>query len=292
MILRRPQPGGGWATFGTAALGCHDVEKTPAGGGWATSGSLIDIDGNVPIPAARGESPAVERLRDILRAAFTSEWSASLETKLLTEGGAKPGTSPDDWLRNVFFEQHCKRFDNRPFIWHLWDGRKDGFACLVNYHMLDHKRLETLTYSYLQDWITAQAAAAKSGQTGADLRLAAAQEMQDKLKLILAGEPPYDIFVRWKPPAEQPIGWNPDLNDGVRLNIRPFMTAGILRKNPNVKWTKDRGTEPKREEDEYPWFWKNGAFAGDRVNDCHLSNARKQAAREQERPSGQTRNAD
>ena len=202
------------------------------------------------------------------------------KTKLLTEAGAKPGTSLDDWLRNQFFEQHCKRFHNRPFVWHLWDGRKDGFACLVNYHKLDHKRLETLTYSYLQDWITAQAAAAKSGQTGADLRLAAAQEMQDKLKLILAGEPPYDIFVRWKPLAEQPIGWNPDLNDGVRLNIRPFMTAGILRKNPNIKWTKDRGNEPKRDKDQFPWFWNGDTFTGERVNDVHLTNAEKQSGEE------------
>ena len=46
----------------------------------------------------------------------------------------------------------------------------------------------------------------------------------------------------------------PRLNDGVRMNIRPFVQAGILRKNPNIKWTKDRGNEPQRQ-DEYPWFW-------------------------------------
>ena len=103
--------------------------------------------------------------------------------------------------------------------------------------------------------------------------------MQEKLKLILAGEPPYDIFVRWKPLAEQPIGWNPDLNDGVRLNIRPFMTAGILRKNPNIKWTKDRGNEPKRPKDQYPWFWDGDTFKGDRVNDVHLTNQEKMDAR-------------
>ena len=108
-----------------------------------------------------------------------------LETKLLAESGAKPGTTLDDWLRNSFFEQHCKRFHHRPFIWHIWDGRKDGFARLVNYHQLDHERLETLTYAYLQDWITAQAADAKAHKTGADLRLSAAQELQAKLKLIL-----------------------------------------------------------------------------------------------------------
>ena len=39
----------------------------------------------------------------------------------------------------------------------------------------------------------------------------AAQALQDKLKLILAGDPPYDIFVRWKPLHKQAIGWNPDL---------------------------------------------------------------------------------
>jgi hypothetical protein len=103
------------------------------------------------------------------------------------------------------------------------------------------------------------------------------------LKLILAGERPYDIFVRWKPLAEQPIGWNPDLNDGVRLNIRPFMTAGVLRfsKKPqlNINWNKDRGTEPKRPRDQFPWFWDGDTFKGDRVNDRHYTNAEKQAAR-------------
>jgi len=43
-----------------------------------------------------------------------------------------------------------------------------------------------------------------------------------------------------------------DLNDGVRMNIRPFVQAGILRRPPNIKWTKDRGTEPKRPKEEYP----------------------------------------
>jgi hypothetical protein len=75
------------------------------------------------------------------------------------------------------------------------------------------------------------------------------------------------------------MGWNPDLNDGVRMNIHPFMTAGVLRKNPNIRWTKDRGTEPTRDKDDFPWFWKDGTFAGDRVNDVHLTNAEKRAAR-------------
>ena len=43
--------------------------------------------------------------------------------------------------------------------------------------------------------------------------------------------------------------------------------------------TKDRGTEPRRDKAEYPWFWSADTFTGDRVNDVHLTNAEKQAAR-------------
>ena len=100
-------------------------------------------------------------------------------------------------------------------------------------------------------------------------------------RVILEGESDgktgCDIFVRWKPLAEQPIGWNPDLNDGVRLNIRPFMTAEVLRHNKkpklNITWDKDRGKDVETA----PWFKK---FKGDRINDHHLTLAEKMAARE------------
>jgi len=28
------------------------------------------------------------------------------------------------------------------------------------------------------------------------------------------------------------------------MSMRPFMTGGVLCKNPNFEWAKDRGTEP------------------------------------------------
>jgi hypothetical protein len=265
---------------------------------------LANREGIVCIPAIRGEPPAADRLLELLAKASEPRIEHGSNTDqneermnhssspirvssvfhpwpLLSAAGCKPGTSLDDWLRNSFFDQHCKRFHQRPFIWHIWDGRKDGFSCLVNYHELDHVRLESLTYAYLGDWIKAQAAEAraKAEKVGAGLRLEAAQKLQEKLKLILAGEPPYDIFVRWKPLSEQAIGWHPDLNDGVRMNIRPFVEADILRKTPNIKWTKDRGKEPERDKGEYPWFRKGKEPGGERVNDVHLTNEEKLAAR-------------
>lgn len=222
-----------------------------------------DEDGIVCLPPVAGEQPAAERLRALLAAAYGEEWVPAEQERLLAAAGFA-GKTLDVWLRDGFFKQHCALFHNRPFIWHIWDGRRDGFSALVNYHKLDAARLDKLIYTYLGTWIATQRAAADQGETGADGRLVAALELQRKLEAIRDGEPPYDIYVRWKPPHEQPIGWNPDLNDGVRLNIRPFVTAGVLRSRFTVNWNKDRGTNPDGSE---------------RLNDLHYTRAEKLAAR-------------
>jgi hypothetical protein len=229
-------------------------------------------DGIVCIPPAGQEQPAENRLRGLLTAAYGSEWSAAKESELLAEAG-HAGKSMEDWLRNGFAEQHAKLFGQRPFIWQLWDGRKDGFSALVNYHKLDRALLDKLIYTYLGDWITRQESGVQSGEGGSDARFTAARDLQRRLKLICEGEPPYDIFVRWKTLAQQPIGWEPDLDDGVRINIRPFVTAGVLRKDPNIHWRKDKGTDAVSA----PWF---KVFNGERINDHHLTLAEKRAARQ------------
>jgi hypothetical protein len=303
--------------------------------------SLVDDDGIVCIPAVASEQPADGRLLSLLHQAFEDgvaqervfsekiegadeknpltldllrrEWKPTLPNdfntwfnRLLDADGHK-GKSLETWLRDKFFESHCKCFNQTPFIWHIWDGHREGFSAIVNYHKLagsnGRRLLEKLTHSYLGDWINRQQDEAKRGVEGADGRLIAARNLKAQLELILAGEPPFDIFVRWKPLHEQPIGWEPDINDGVRLNIRPFMAvdipggkkgAGILRVKPNtIKWTKDRGKEPKRPPEDYPWFWGwdekkddptdfagGDTFTGDRWNDLHYTNAFKLNARE------------
>ncbi len=224
-----------------------------------------DADGIVCLPAVRGEPPAADRLSALLVDAYGDEWSSGLATRLLDEAGSKR-KSLGDWLRDDFFKHHCKVFSNRPFVWHIWDRRTDGFAALVNYHRLDHAGLEKLTYTYLGDWIERQQAGATEGVAGADLRLAAALALRGKLEAILEGEPPFDIYVRWKSLAEQPIGWDPDLDDGVRLNIRPLVEAGVLRSKVNVHWKKDRGKNPDGSE---------------RHNDLHYTNDQKRNVRKE-----------
>ena len=257
---------------------------------------LRDADGIVCLSATKGEAPGAERLRGLLAQAL-GKFDLSA---LLANAGPKGSKSEtlEEWLRGEFFEQHCVLFHHRPFIWHIWDGHKSGFGALVNYHRLDHGNLEKLTYAYIGDWIRRQQAAVDAGEAGSDARLQAAKQLQAHLKLIVEGEPPYDIFVRWKPLSEQAIGWHPEMSDGVRVNIRPFLAqdipggkrgAGILRTKPNIKWKKDRGKEAVRDKRDFPWFWgwdeEQQDFAGvgkepdgNRWNDCHYTHEFKKAS--------------
>lgn len=289
-----------------------------------------DDDGIVCLSPVRGEASAADRLRRLLASALKDEWSNSKERELLletavTNDSRRPAVDLGDWLRQNFFTEHCKLFKSRPFIWQVWDGNPFGFSALLNYHKLaapngqGRKTLELLTYTYLGDWIDRQRLDQAQGVNGADDRLAAAIDLQGQLKRILDGEHPYDLFVRWKPLHHQAIGWDPDINDGVRLNIRPFLTAqlrkggkagaGILRAKPGtIKWTKDRGKEPMRSKEEFPWFWgweennpalatdfgasnpgappAGDSFDGNRWNDLHYTRAAKEAARARHRGEG------
>jgi hypothetical protein len=247
------------------ALGSDGLEK------------FIDEDGIVCINPIKGEQPAADRLRGLLTAAFGNQWTPGKQNELLEHVGYG-GKTLEDWLRNGFFEQHCQLFHQRPFIWQIWDGQRDGFSALVNSHKLNKSNLEKLTYTFLGDWISRQRVANEAGEEGSDARLQAALELKSKLEKIIEGEAPCDIFVRWKPLEKQPIGWEPDLNDGVRLNIRPFVIAGVLRKNPKINWNKDRGAEAPSA----PWYELGptyGGKKGDRINDHHLKLEDKRKAR-------------
>ena len=282
---------------------------------------FADPDGIVCLSAARGESNAADRLRGLLAHAYGDQWSAATERALLAAASPRPRKSLEDWLRDRFFQEHCRLFHNRPFIWHIWDGRKDGFHGLVNYHRLagaegeGRRTLESLTFAYLNEWIERQRTDQGEGIPGADGRLAAALDLQQQLQRIRTGEPPCDIFVRWRPLHEQAIGWEPDINDGIRLTIRPFMRAqlrkggragaGILRWKPNISWKKDRGKEPEepRAPGDFPWFWgcpgggseaertdfraaADAEFDGNRWNDLHYTGEAKKAAKDRAEGAG------
>jgi hypothetical protein len=229
-----------------------------------------DSDGLLAmVPVAGGRSLA-DRLRVYCGGAWGDDWLPESEATLIAAACERAKEKPprqlsfEAWLRTHAARQHAKLFHDRPFLWWITDGRTDGFATVVHYHRLNRVNLERLAYTVLGDWIN---------RHRDDPRAEAASILQGKLGRILEGEAPYDIFVRWKPIEKQPLGWDPDLDDGVRLNIRPFIEAEVLAHVPNVKYGVDRGKDVASA----PWFVK---FHGERRNDQHTTLVEKQTARQ------------
>lgn len=268
---------------------------------------LVEFDGIASLPALDGKAEAATRLRDLIRAVWGPDYNEGTVRELLAAEQAK-ANDLRTWVAEEFFDGHCRLFHQTPFIWHVWDGARGGFSALVNYHRLcegngaGRRLLEKLRDSYLGEWIGAQRRALAVGEAGAEERLIAADHLRGELTNIIWGDPPYDIFARWKPLHRQPVGWEPDIDDGVRLNIRPFLTARpkagrrdgcILRVTPRVKKHAgaDRGAEPHRQKEDFPWFWAEDddvaitdfaggpEFKGRRYNDFHYSREFKQRAR-------------
>ncbi|MBV9860246.1 MAG: SAM-dependent DNA methyltransferase [Alphaproteobacteria bacterium] len=229
-----------------------------------------DAGGLLALEAVLGERPLADRLRAYCAAAWGDDWRPDSEARLVAAACERFKDKPpkqltlDDWLRGPAARQHTKLFHDRPFLWWITDGRADGFTVVADYHRLDRGNLERLTYSMLGDWIA---------RLGDDPRAESAKILQHKLALILEGEKPFDIFVRWKPLARQPLGWDPDLDDGVRQNIRPFLTAGVLSGiTDKILKAVDRGKDVPSA----PW---HHLFHGERRNDHHTTLAEKRAAR-------------
>lgn len=228
-----------------------------------------DADGLLALVPVLGERPLADRLRAYCATAWGDAWLPGTEAALITATCDRTKEKPprqltlDAWLRTHAARQHAKLFHERPMLWFITDGRADGFTVVAHYHRLTRTNLERLAWTILGDWLA---------RLGDDPRAEAARVLQGKLAAILEGEKPYDIFVRWKPLEKQPLGWDPDLDDGVRLNIRPFIEAGILAHAPNVKYGTDRGKDVPSA----PWFH---VFNGERRNDHHTTLAEKRAAR-------------
>ena len=104
-------------------------------------------------------------------------WKPTVLDKLLADAECA-GKGLEVWLREKFFEQHAKRFHHRPFIWHVWDGLKDGFAALV-----PDCDTERLVY-FASDYVLAGPAAdpAKSAEAGS---------IQDAFARIAEGKFPF-----------------------------------------------------------------------------------------------------
>jgi len=212
-----------------------------------------DDDGIVPFNRSTGETPLPERVRHELAALFPGRDESQLEVEIVNElkrsvKGYRKCASLDDWLANAYFEYHAGLYKSRPIYWHVASAQGTSpfaFGALVHYHRFDKNRMQKLRASYVRDTIEelrrdaghADKAGRADDRVELQAKLEEVQALDKKLQLLQeghhegaeGGDRDFRILTPWKEPAKRPKGWNPDLDDGVKVNIAPLARAGILR---------------------------------------------------------------
>jgi len=212
-----------------------------------------DDDGIVPFNRSTGETPLAERVRQELVTLFPGRDESQLEVEIVNElkrsvKGYRKCASLDDWLANAYFEYHAGLYKSRPVYWHVASAQGTSpfaFGALVHYHRFDKNRMQKLRASYVRDTIEelrrdaglADKAGRADDRVDLQAKLEEVQALDKKLQLVQeghhegaeGGDRDFRILTPWKEPAKRPKGWNPDLDDGVKVNIAPLDRAGILR---------------------------------------------------------------
>ena len=224
----------------------------------------VDDDGIIPLTEGLGEATLLYRVRKLLGTEFGEEKEAAIESGLANI----VGKSLECWLEEDFFPRHLKQFKNRPIAWQLVsdpsaiDQRsgssgkgkkkrlgkklKPAFSVLVHYHRFadgenGYGKLLLLKNKYLEK-LMSQARYELESLRGKgddperfdriaelDRKLLELEDFRDRLERIQEGKDrEARIHVRWKKPDDQARSWQPDINDGVKINIAPWERLGMF----------------------------------------------------------------
>jgi hypothetical protein len=212
-----------------------------------------DNDGLVSLQSVAQELPLLERVRAKLASFFPEQDPHTLEIEIVNEikkrvKGYARAESLQEWLTDRFFDFHCDLYQQRPILWQLassQDAADPAFSIIVAYHRFDHDLLAKLRSVHVRDRMTTlrreAAQASKDNREDDRLQLLAALEEVETFDKQLAklqeghhtgaenGDDDYRILTPWKKPQERPKGWQPDIDDGAKVNIAPLARTGLLR---------------------------------------------------------------
>jgi len=212
-----------------------------------------DEDGVVPFDTFFKETGLVDRVYREIEDLFSGQPVSRVEVDIVNElkkkvKGYRSVDSIREWLEDIFFSYHASLYKKRPVIWHISSSQGKGqvaFGALVHYHRFDRNGMALLRGTYLREameFFRREAALASRENREEDrlewqAKLEEAQDLDRRLQLVQEGRhegPEFEdrdfrILTPWKSTEERPKGWDPDMDDGVKVNIEPLQKAGILR---------------------------------------------------------------
>jgi hypothetical protein len=203
--------------------------------------ALVVDDGIIPLTLQSGGATAEELIQRRLEQDFGDEGAE----QSMNEFRQWVGRDLEDWLRRDFFKRHIQQFKQRPIAWQF-SSTKGAFQAFVLYHRLSRETLARLRTQYAGaaiDGLRAQQERAKSQPnatlvTALQLKIEEIEDFRERLERIERGHELKDrIRCRWKDEEKdgRPGPYASDIDDGVKVNIRPFQENGLLAVKQVIK---------------------------------------------------------
>jgi hypothetical protein len=202
---------------------------------YALCATRASDDGIVPLAGCAARAPSlIERVRALLEAEFGPEAAYQLEQ----DAAAYLERPLEAWLHQVFFRDfHVKLYKNRPILWHL-GSEKRSFAVLLDYHRLTRDTLPKVRSQYLwpqMESVRTRLSAAKAHQASLkeigdlEAELSDLEDCDRRLERVIQGAVEVQA-PEWAigPYRGGQAPYDPELDDGVAVNIAPIQAAGLL----------------------------------------------------------------
>jgi len=243
----------------------------------------------VPIVSILNYSTILDRLRDICKA-YDIEYDALSE-----EFQSVVGKSLADWIIYDYFKFHLTQFKKRPIVWQLQStpfsrNNLPAFSCLVYYHNLNKDTLVKIKNQYLEPYLNSLNVELNTFMQSSELShsqsvrrvnlhniIEELNEFNEALSIVISegfnssklndllkkekldswssiksdDDPPFNLDLL----LDQEKFYNPNLHDGVRVNIAPIQKYGLLASNVLSKKDMDRAIEDRAKwrNDERNW---------------------------------------
>lgn len=234
--------------------------------------ALADSDGIVVIDPRHPDDLTAK----VRRALELIVGDAEAEVLIATATGAKPLA---DWLAKEFFKRHLQQYRKRPVYWLLQSPRRH-YSLLLFHERLTRDSLPLIAgagyargrLNALDVQITALAGLAKVGAAGRERRQA--EKVIDDLRDARADVQEFiqrlEAVVGAKNARGETVGWQPELDDGVLINVAPLREL-------MPAWT----IEPKKAwealaKGEYDWsrtamrYWPDRVLAKCKTNKSYV----------------------
>jgi hypothetical protein len=170
-------------------------------------------------------------LVDRVRAQLEAQFGPTVAYQLEQDVAQYLGRPLEEWLHLFFFHHfHAKLYKKRPVLWHLTSDRK-YFAVMVDYHRLTRDTLPKVQTLYLwpqMEEVRTRLDVTRVGQASVKT-IADLEDCSERLESVIQGTVKVELpewasgpYRSGRPP------YDPDLDDGVKVNLLPLQEAGLL----------------------------------------------------------------